>query len=229
MAVEQRELRSYAAMRSIMFGVVWLFGGLAVSLFCTGLLTAGSGAGRYVIATGAIGGGLGLLFRGVVLLRRHEYSGAKEAEVSIAKRAIVAALWLLASAALLVPGGIVTQIWEADRRFNERLVDSPLGKLCYRCNAPAVLSAQYDDGSIRYFCKEHDPPERMQRTSSGDRGQKGFNPWLCIAVLGGIYGVNSLRALVQLFSTAKLFRASLPGALIGVVTVVLAWCWFATR
>ena len=145
------------------------------------------------------------------------------------KPVVVAVLWLFSVGVLLLPGGVLTQIWRADERFNERVAESPLGKLCYRCNRPAVVSARYDDGSVRYFCKHHDPPEQMRATSSGDQGQKGFNPWFCIGLLGVIYGINTLRAVVQLFSTAQFFQASLTGAVIGVVTSGLAWYWFASR
>lgn len=145
----------------------------------------------------------------------------------MAKTTTTSVLWLLCLAILLLPSGVVTQIWDADHRFNNRLSESPLGKLCYMCNAPAVNRARYDDGSTRYFCEEHHPPKWMRPTSSGDHGQKSFNPWLCILILGVIYGVNGFRALVQWFSTAKFFRVSLLGAVIGFGMIIIAWFWFS--
>ena len=147
--------------------------------------------------------------------------------LSMLKNSAVAGFWLLSIAVLIVPGGVVTQIWKANERFRSREAESPLGKLCYFCNAPAVHSAQYDDGGVRYFCIGHTPPEQVHADSTGEHGRNSFNPWFCITVLGGIYGIHALRSLLQLYSTAKLFQASLPGALIGMVFSAMAWFWFA--
>lgn len=54
-------------MASIALGFMWLFGGALATLACSGLAV---GTGRFVIATGAIGTGLGFIIRGLLLARR---------------------------------------------------------------------------------------------------------------------------------------------------------------
>jgi hypothetical protein len=136
------------------------------------------------------------------------------------------AIWLACLGIILIPGGVITQIWEADERFNERLAASPLGKLCYNCSAPAVYRAEYSDGSIRYYCEQHIPPKRTRRESPGDKGSKGFNPQFCIITLLIFYGVNALRAMVHIFRPWRAYIPTLPGALIGLVAAMTAWWWF---
>jgi hypothetical protein len=65
-AQENLELRAYAATRCIMLGAACLLGGVAASLFCTGV----AGGSRLVVATGAFGIGIGYIIRGVILSMR---------------------------------------------------------------------------------------------------------------------------------------------------------------
>jgi hypothetical protein len=140
----------------------------------------------------------------------------------------IAVLWVVSLGVVVVPGGVLTQIWQADSRFNNRVSASPFGKLCYLCNAPAVYSAEYSDGSTRYFCKDHHPPSRMQGTTSGEKGGKDYDPWLWTIFFPLIFGVNILRAFVQPFLPWRRFCPSLPGAVVGVVFAGAAWGWFTS-
>jgi hypothetical protein len=127
---------------------------------------------------------------------------------------------------VVVPGGIITQIYKANRRFDEKVAASPMGKLCYHCNGPAIQVAEYTDGSVRYFCEQHPPPRRSRATSPGDQGSKGFNPGFALVLVLGFVSVNTARALVQVVRPWKGYVPTLPGAIIGLVTVIGAWIWF---
>jgi hypothetical protein len=143
---------------------------------------------------------------------------------------IIAAIWVVSLGVVVIPGGILTQIWQADTRFDQRLQASPVGKLCSHCNGPAVQIATYADGTVRYYCEDHKPPSLERRGAANDTyGEKKFNPWFATLVVALFYAINTLRACVQLFQTSIVLRATLPGALFGFVFTALAWAWFASR
>jgi len=68
-AAREGDFRSYQGVRHIGLGLLWCLGGAGASLCCFGL-SAATGVGTFVVATGAIGGGLAEVLYGVVLLLR---------------------------------------------------------------------------------------------------------------------------------------------------------------
>jgi hypothetical protein len=135
-------------------------------------------------------------------------------------------IWLGCMGIILIPGGVITQIRRADERINDLVAASPLGKLCYVCGGPAVQSAKYDDGSVRYFCEQHDPPVRVHVDSAGDKGNKGFNPRFCIIALLVFYGVNTGRAAIHIVRPWRKYIPTLTGATLGLSAVVAIWWWY---
>ena len=124
-------------------------------------------------------------------------------------RVLIATIWLAGIAMVVIPGGVITQIWRASESFDERVAASPLGKLCYACGQPAVQFAEYTDGSVRYFCDRHPPPQQARATSAGDKGSKGLNPYFCIAILSVFFGANTVRALAYVVRPWKICGAPL--------------------
>jgi len=61
-----QDIRSQIAVKRIMTGVVWIVGGVALTLFCLGV----SSGGTYIVATGPIVFGVAQVIYGVALLGR---------------------------------------------------------------------------------------------------------------------------------------------------------------
>ena len=137
---------------------------------------------------------------------------------------LILAAWLVADAIVLVPGGVVSQIRKADVRIDRNVKDSPLGKLCYRCQKPAVKFGDFTDGVRRYYCADHTVPDRTGSTS-GVTGEKRFNPIVCYGILGVIFGVNTLRVAIHAAKPA-MFKPTAIGGAVGVVAAGLLWVWF---
>ena len=53
--------RSRAGLSSVALGVAWIVGGLFATVLCSGIV----GSGRFIIATGALFAGVGLIVRGI--------------------------------------------------------------------------------------------------------------------------------------------------------------------
>ncbi len=136
-------------------------------------------------------------------------------------------LWLLADLIVLIPGGVVTQVNRAEAAIQAQVVASPLGKLCYICGAPAVQFARYTDGSIRYFCSAHTPPEEMRATSPGEHGDKMFNPKAIFIVLGLVFGIGTYRSVIHLVTQGEKLTSTVFGAVIGLALALGAWFWFS--
>ena len=141
-------------------------------------------------------------------------------------------LWGLAAGVLFAPYGVISQIYRLDVRIDKRIALSPLGKLCYKCKAPATHSASYSNGKIYYFCDRHWPPPTKIRTfglSTNRQGDKNWSAYRAIGLVGIIYGPNLLRIVIHLFSLGKVFKPTLKGAIFGIFGSLAFWVWFATR
>lgn len=62
---EQAQAQSSAAYRNVLFGSLWAIGGLALTVFSYQSAASSSGGGRYIVAYGAIIGGVVQLIRGL--------------------------------------------------------------------------------------------------------------------------------------------------------------------
>lgn len=139
-------------------------------------------------------------------------------------RWLILAAWMISDAVVLVPGGVVSQIRNADGRIDQNVKDSPYGKLCFRCSKPAVKFGDFTDGVRRYYCAEHLVPDRTGSTS-GVTGEKRFKAAVTFAVLGLLFGLNTLRVAVHA-AKPTLFKPTLLGAALGLASSVGFWFWF---
>jgi hypothetical protein len=133
-------------------------------------------------------------------------------------------LWILATLIAIVPGGTFTRIGIAATHFAASVAASPMGKLCYRCNRPAVQSASYTDGSLRYFCELHPPPDEMRRTTPGEHGGNKFNPDFCRFSIMAFLGFGWMNLLLGF---AQKTSVTIRGAVIGLAVSAGLWLWFS--
>jgi hypothetical protein len=141
---------------------------------------------------------------------------------------LILLLWAAADLAVILPGGVLTQVQRADAAIRARVMDSPYERLCYICGKPAVHQAAYTDGSTRYFCKEHRPPEKMRATTEGDKGSSQFSPRSILLMLAAVFGIGTLRAIVHVLSDGLRLAPTYLGAFGAIGVAVGAWYWFGS-
>ena len=140
------------------------------------------------------------------------------------QRGQILLLWCLCVAGISAPYGIIDEIHNAGDRKEYLLDQSPLHKLCDKCDRPATHRQSYTV-STRYFCDKHWPPPETVSFSPGDHG-KGFSPWFGVILVLVIYIPNTFRAVVHFVSRGKQFDVTLPGAVTGIVFILIFWIIF---
>ncbi len=138
--------------------------------------------------------------------------------------------WIVALLIVLLPGGVLTQVWTAKYRIAEKYAASPLGKLCYYCGRPATHSQAYTNGEVLYFCDRHKAPKEIWASYGKPMEHgNGYNPVVCTVVLALIYGGNILNVLMSLILRGREKYPSAHGAFLGIFAAVGFWFWFHSR
>ncbi|MFH1063179.1 MAG: hypothetical protein V1747_09910 [Candidatus Omnitrophota bacterium] len=140
----------------------------------------------------------------------------------------VLVLWILALLIVVLPGGVISQIWQANWRIDGKIEHSYLNHLCYKCNNSATLSQKYSNGETLYFCSEHKPLEKIRRKYGAKSNSKikGYNPLFCTIIILAIYLGNFINALFSLIIKHKNKAGSIIGAGWGIFWAIIFLIWF---
>ncbi len=138
--------------------------------------------------------------------------------------------WIIGLLILLMPGGVLTQIWTAKYRIAGRYTASPLGEVCYYCGRPATHAQRYTNGEVLYFCDKHKPPDEIWSSYGTHLPHgNGYNPVFCTIFVLAIYLGNLIYMLVSFFNGRRKGAVSVRGAGWGIFWAVVFWLWFHSR
>ncbi len=135
--------------------------------------------------------------------------------------------WIVALLIVVLPGGAITQIWNAKDRVDRRYAKSALGEICYYCREPATHSQKYSNGEVLYFCDKHKAPGNIVRQyASISTAGNGYNPVFCTGLVLLIYLGNLLNVAAGFLFPLRKKMPTFQGSLWGIVSAAVFWFWF---